>query len=452
MPMSDFYNNQPVGEDRVPPYNRNAEISVLGSILLDNACIDSIEGFLQPESFYIDANKRIYNAMLVLRKKNEPIDHVTLGSILRESGDLEKIGGAIVLSGLTDSVATSVNVDSYARIVREAHAVRMVLFAAQELVAVGYNHAPIIEIAEHVDKISEASTRLLSSRMPTSMFDLGSGVLEMYQNVAGGYRGVPLPWPTLDNMTAGMWPKTITIFVARPGTGKTQVAVISARHAWLNDIPTLVISPEMSKEEIAERFFTIDSGVSYRDFVQGKISDFVYPKLIQSVEGGEQRDGLWIMDADDDISPMGIEEKIRACKPKLLAIDSMYDLKIKGERRDRVILALEWAKKAAKKFNLAVVGFAQQNRIAELSEKKGGGSRLGTIGLADELGQDPHAVFALEQDKDMKADKVMKIIPLKFRRGEKTKEHVLVDWDFDKMKYLEIEEDDEEYVDVENDF
>jgi len=436
-------------EGRVPPYNKEAESAVLGAVLLNNDALEIVDAVLSKEDFYVESYRTIYGAMLELRGSGTPIDHVTLGQKLIRDGQLERVGGPMALDGLTDSVATVANVEHYAAIVYEQAAMRRVIYTSQTVLADAWNTRGTEEITAAVEAIVAASHGLARTRMPSKIFDLGPGVIDLYRKVAGGYRGIALPWPTLDNMTAGMWPKTLTMFVARPGVGKTFIAVIAARYAWASGYRTLIVSPEMSKEEIAERFFVVESGVSYRDMIHGQLSDFTLPKLEKTIQDLTTAENLWIMDASDDITPKGIEAAIRACKPNLVAVDSMYDLRVKGERRDRALVALEWMKDAAKRLEFACCGFAQQNRTAELSERKGGGARLGTIALADEIGQDAHAVFALEQSKDDKDDKVLWIKPLKLRRGQILKERVGLNWDFDAMKYDEIPEAEEGYKDEE---
>lgn len=436
-------------EGRVPPYNREAEDAVIGAILLNNNVIPVVDGIISGSDFFVEANRVIYKTMVEMHGDGIPIDHITLSDHLRKNSEYEKVGGAMALSHLTDSVATVANVEYYAGIVREASAIRRVIHVSSDVVARAFKSKDTEEISNGVTAIVEASNNLARTRMPQSIFGLGDGVLEMYKKVAGGYRGVPLPWPTLDHMTAGMWPKTVTMFVARPGIGKTFTAVIAARYAWMEGFRTLIVSPEMSNEEMAERFFVVEADVSYKDVIHGQLSDFALPNLESTVERMRAKENLWIMDADDDLSPRGIEAAIRACRPQLVAIDSIYDLKIRGDRRERAIGALEWMKSAAKRLDFACCGFAQQNRTAELSEKKGGGSRLGTIALADEIGQDVHAVFALEQSKDDKADKILRFKVLKLRRGHMSQETVLSNWDFDEMLYSEIEEKEESYEDKE---
>lgn len=432
---------------RVPPYNAEAEMAVLGSILLNNDSFHVVDSILDRSDFYVEAHCVMYDAICDLDKDKIPIDHVTLGNRLKEKGLLEKIGGAMSLSNLTDAVVTAENIEHYAGIVREASGIRKVIQACQKTVSVGLASTNTDGMPDAIHGVVEASNFLSRSRMPETIFKSGQGVIDLYKKVAGGYRGIPLPWPTLDNMTVGMWPKTVTVFVARPGTGKTFVATISGRHAWKEGRRTLLVSPEMSKLEIAERFFAIESNVSYKDMVRGQISDFSYPDLESTVDRTREESNLWIMDSDDDITVGGIEAAIRACKPDFVAIDSLYGVRAPGERRDRLLVALNWVMDAAKRLNFAACVFAQQNRKAELSEKKGGGSRLGTIALVDELSQDPHAVFALEQTNDDRADKILKVRTLKVRRGYISKPVVKVHWDWDENNYDEIEEEDDEYRD-----
>jgi replicative DNA helicase len=429
------------------PHDQVAERAVLGAVFIENKCLDVISGMIDETDFYTDAYRQVFAVMRDFRQRGMGIDHVTVGSELHAKGILEKIGGAMVLSDLTDAVATTANVEHYARIVHERSAMRSVIVAAREIALKSYPGNDSDGVEGAFDTLQDSMHRLSRTRMPTSLLSLGDSVLEDYDRVAHGYSGVPLPWPTLNAITSGMWPKTLTMFVARPGTGKTMVAVIAARHAWMQGNRVLIISPEMSRAEIAERFFSIHSLVSYQRIVNGTVSDFEMPKLQSTINECKAQEGLWIMDSDDDITPRGIDGAIRACRPALLAIDSLYDLRIRGERRDKLLVALDWFKGAVKRFDMAGLGFVQLNRSAEVSEKKGGGVRLGTIALADEIGQDSHAVYALEQDKDMRDDKRLRFKPLKMRRGSSSGKGIEVHWDFSNMEFSEIETDDNSFED-----
>jgi len=430
-------------DNRTPPYNEEAEIAVLGSILLNNDCLAEILSIINDSDFYIPSNKLIFNGMVSLFEEGIAIDHVTLGNKLKLQGNLQKIGGAIALSNLTDAVAVTANISYYVNIVREASAIRRVIESAQKVAVSGFSADNISCIDPSINDLIDAAHDLYKTKMPDNLFSIGNQVIENYRKVANGYRGIELPWKSMDSMTAGAWPKTITMFVARPGVGKTFVAVICARHAWLNNRRVLVISPEMSKDEIAERFFVIHSSVSYHSVISGQLPTIMEQRFEKTILDSSGKDGLWIMDSDDDLTPRGMESAIRACNPDLVAIDSIYDIHLKGDRKDRAIGALSWMKKSSKEFGHATIGFAQQNRIAELSEKKGGGARLGTIALADEIGQDAHAVFALEQTQDDKDDKIMKIKKIKLRRGNAKRPSIKVHWDMDRMFFDEIVEEDD---------
>jgi len=431
----------------VPPYSESAESAVLGAVFLNPSVWPVVYATLNEEDFYLQKNKVVFKHMLDLAAEGVPIDHITLGNALLTSGSLDKIGGAITLDGYTESIATTVNTEHYANIVRDKAAIRGVIYAAHRVASGGMSDNGSEFLASEVDKLLTAADAMNRTRMPDSLLDMGARVLSNYELVESGYRGISLPWPSMDAMTAGLWPKTITMFVARPGTGKSFIAVICARHAWLSGKRVLVVSPEMSKDEIAERFFVIQAGVDYHNVVIGQLPTPMRSKFVKTIEDVKGQEGLYIMDSDDDLTPKNMEAAIRACKPDLVAIDSIYDIKVKGDRKDRVLLALEWIKKSAKTFGFAAVGFAQQNRSAELTEKKGGGARLGTIALADEIGQDSHGVFALEQTRDDKADKIMKIKPLKLRRGQFKKPTIRINWDFEVMRFDEIEDEDEEELD-----
>lgn len=435
--------------ERVPPHNKEAEIAVVGSILINNNCWNEVFPIINSVDFYLEYCRVIFFHMEFMFSEGKVVDPVTLGSELTRTGNLNKVGGALSISNILDNVVTTANVSHYANIIKESSAIRKILYDAQKIVSLGFGSSGIDDIEKALGDLEFSSRLLRRNKMPDSLLSMGDDVLENYSLVEGGYRGVELPWKTLDNMTAGLWPKTITMFVARPSIGKTQIAVICGKHAWESGKKVLMVSPEMSKSEIAERFFVTRSQISYHGVVTGGLPTVQHDKLKRTAYELKELDGLWIIDSDDDLSPSGIDASIRACKPDLVAIDSMYDLKIKGERRDRMISALEWIKKSSNEYNYSVLGFAQQNRKAELSEKKGGGTRLGTIALADEISQDAHSIFALEQTKDEKADKIMNIKVLKLRRGQYKNPVAKIKWDWDIMDFSEITEgvdisDDEE--------
>ena len=287
---------------------------------------------------------------------------------------------------------------------------------------------------------------------PSTIFKHGQEVIDLYEKVQSGYTGVPLPWPSLTKTTLGMWPKTSTYFIARPGVGKTQVAVLSGRHAWQepNNRKVLIISPEMSKMEIAERFFVVEANVSANNVLSGTLSAFEFARLKDKVKAMEDLDNLWIMDCEDDLSPAGMEAVIRHCKPDLVAIDSIYMLDFRGDRAERTVRAVDWIRRTAKRFDTATLGFHQLSREAVKGKKSGGiGYEDGAIALTDQLFWDAQAVYIMEQDKDMRGDNRLLIHTSKVRRGKRPTKPLEVHWDFDAMKFGEIDKVEEEFEDKE---
>jgi replicative DNA helicase len=276
---------------------------------------------------------------------------------------------------------------------------------------------------------------------PTSIFSLGDSVKEAYLKVKAGYTGVPLPWPTMTDLTMGLWPATATYFVARPGVGKTQVATLIARDTWRSGKRVLIISPEMSKSEIAERFFVVQAGVSAGDIVRGRLSSFAEDKLFGTIKDLEGNDGVYVIDSTDDLTPNGMDIAIAAVKPDLVAVDSIYMLRFKGDKMERTMRAVDWIRQAAKRHNVPFVAFHQLSRQATKDKKQGGGYDTSAIALSDQLLWDAHAVFIMEQDTDMKADRRLKFHVGKLRRGSHDGEPIEVHWDFDGMRFEEIAKD-----------
>lgn len=275
---------------------------------------------------------------------------------------------------------------------------------------------------------------------PVSMFDLGDEVLKKIAGESAGDSGIPFPWPSLTRATNGMYPGTATLFVARPGTGKTMVAVIQTLKSWREERRVLIVSPEMDRYEIAERFFVIDSGVSYARVVQGGVAQAEMDKLRERLSVLAEMHGVYVMDGDAACDLSAIESTIRLLQPDLVCIDAGYMLRSEGrgdkERMDKIF---EWVRSTAKRCRTAMMMFHQLSRDAEKDEKEGGGAKMGNIALTDRGGWDFYNIFALEQDRDMAMDKVMRIRKLKIRRPAHPFSFVDVQWNFHDMCFDEID-------------
>ena len=298
------------------------------------------------------------------------------------------------------------------------------------------------EALELLREFTSTEIGVTSGGIPSRLFSLGETVKAAYLKVKDGYTGIPLPWPSMTDLTMGLWPSTATYFVARPGVGKTQVATLIARDAWRSGKRVLIVSPEMSKSEIAERFFIVQAGVSAGEIMRGKLNGFSEKKLFDTIDDLAAKDGIYVMDSTDDLSPNGMDAAIAAVKPDLVAIDSIYMIRVKGDKMERTMRAVDWIRQAAKRHQVPFVAFHQLSRQATKDKKQGGGYDTSAIALSDQLLWDAHAVFIMEQDTDMKADRRLKFHVGKLRRGSHDGTPLEVHWDFDNMKFDEILADD----------
>jgi len=319
------------------------------------------------------------------------------------------------------------------------------------------------DVEAAVEELRQAGDRIKVGGVGgESIFDLGDGVIEHYEGIMRGDVGLPLPWPTLTDVTLGLWGGTATYFVARPGTGKTFIMVIIARHLWRMGKRVLLISPEMMKNEIAERFYMIETGVNVRNAVKRQLSTFEMDRFKEYVKQLEERrrvgqmeGDIRIMDSGDNLTFYGIEEAIRDFEPHIILIDSMYMLQVRGDRTERTMKVVDWVRRVSKRFMLPFVLFHQLSRNAVKDEKKGGtGYTSEAIALTDQLLWDANAVFILEQDKDMKRDNRMRIHVGKLRSGIRPNDPIDIHWDLETMNFREIgrekEYEDEDFNEFES--
>jgi replicative DNA helicase len=209
---------------RVPPKSDEAEISVLGSILIDREAVVQVAEFLRPEHFYSENRGAVYEAMLALYEKREPIDVVTVAEQLKKQKALERVGGHEYLAGLVDQVPTAAHTEHYGHVVKDRFVKRRVITLGGELQDWAFDESK--DVTELMDK-AEREIFAVSSQQLTKIFVPIKDVLsesfdrldELHKN-AGGIRGVPTGFNDLDDALAGMQPSNLIILAARPGMGK----------------------------------------------------------------------------------------------------------------------------------------------------------------------------------------------------------------------------------------
>jgi len=310
----------------------------------------------------------------------------------------------------------------------------------------------VLRLSDHLRKkrIAQVQLRTLGQVAPE--------VLELYKRTKKGEIGIPLPWPTMTSMTMGLWPGTLTFFVARPGVGKTWTAVIMALHAWGEaKKKVLIVSPELGRVELGERLVAKYGKFSYGDMVTAQLGMMGEKALEETVSELERiGDTFYILDDEDHIGPESIEQAIETVEPDLILVDSIYMMRVekgeikkgagsKGGRYDRILETVDWLRRTARRYKRPVVGISQLSRDAKMKKEaadqikkgRGTGGLEDAVAMTDTLFMDAHNLFALFQDRDMMLDKQLIYVPLKVRR-QAMRAHVAIRWDMSKMDFSEI--------------
>jgi replicative DNA helicase len=312
-----------------------------------------------------------------------------------------------------------------------------------------------------VTEVLRLSDHLRSSKLSQlqvhELAEVAPEVLALYERVKRGETGVPFPWQTMTDMTLGMWPGTLTFFVARPWMGKTWTGVILAVHAWLQGKKVLFVTPEMSRVELGERMVAKYGQFAYRDLVSATLGSLAEKKFAETIKELEEKGrGIAILDDEEKLNPANIEQAIDAFGPELTVIDSIYMLKVilgrikkgpgsQGDRRDRIIDTVEWLRGLSRRKNMPIIGISQLARTGNIKKEavrtvkagRGTGGLEDTVAISDEVFWACHNLFAMFQDEYMKQDNQLMYVPLKARRMAKISS-LVVKWDMTLMEFDEI--------------
>ncbi len=266
------------GVARIPPHSEEAELSVLGAVLINNDAVLTAVEILRPDYFYSNHLGKIYEAMVALYEDRMPIDIVTVAEKLKESKQLTEVGGKALLTRLASEVPTAANVESYARIIRALAAKREIVAAAARITEKAFDESlpspELLDMAEQ--EIFSLSQKHLKS-VPTSLREVlteSFDRLDELQKLGSGLRGIPTGFGALDGMLAGMQNSNLIVLAARPGIGKTAFCLNIAR--WVaaeSKLPTCFFSLEMSKEELVDRLLVRQRLIDAWKLKTGQLSD-----------------------------------------------------------------------------------------------------------------------------------------------------------------------------------
>ncbi len=265
--------------EKIPPQNLEAEKSLLGAILLDKDAMLKIADDVEVDDFYKRAHSDIYQSILELYNKNEPIDVLTLGNKLEEKNKIAEIGGRSYLVELSNVVPTTTHIKEYANIVRKKSTLRKLLRAAHEISGLGYqdNTDDVDNILDKAQQHLHGITQKHLKQTFTPISDVLSNTFERIDELhreKGKLRGIPTGFKKLDNLLAGFQKSDLIILAARPSVGKTSLALDFARHTAIRGKAKVgMFSLEMSKEQLVDRLLCAEANVDLWKMRTGNLSD-----------------------------------------------------------------------------------------------------------------------------------------------------------------------------------
>ena len=270
-------NFQKTNKLKIPPHNNDAEMALLGSIMLHPENIHEISDLVLPEIFYADKHRFIFEAMQELQQKATAIDALSISTRLKEKDLLDRIGGMSYLAEITNAVPTSTNAKHYAEMVFKTHKLRQLIQTGEHLTSLGYDEERSIEevIDEATKKVFEATSQV-GAQKAVPIKEVMMGVWELIEKIHNdkhALRGVPTGFDELDKKLSGLQKADLVILAARPSVGKTSLALDIARNAAvIHKVPTIIFSLEMSKDQLIQRMLSAESKVPGWQMKTGKIT------------------------------------------------------------------------------------------------------------------------------------------------------------------------------------
>ncbi len=412
------------GIDKLAPQAVEAEQSVLGSILIDADAILKVGDFLKQADFYRAQHADIYEAMLALHGQREPIDLVTLGDELRRRDKLEGVGGPAYLTSLMNTVPTAVHAEHYGRIVERKAVLRNLIGAAGKIAAVGYEEANDAEVA--IDRaesiLFEISQRRTDGGFEALSILLGQAYdrLEYLHEHRGQILGVPTGLSQLDALLGGLQPSDLIILAARPSVGKTSLALNIAQHAAVREGKKVaVFSLEMSKEQLALRLLSAESGINPRPLQTGFVDETDWSKIAM-VMNDMATAPMWIDDSPA-LSVMELRTKARRLEAEqrgldLVIVDYLQLMQASTSNKDsnRVQEVSEISrglKQLARELKVPVVALSQLSRGVE--QRGTAEPRLSDLRESGSIEQDSDVVIFLYRDGEQNPDAEVELIKAK---------------------------------------
>ncbi len=385
--------------ERLPPQSTEAEEAVLGALLIDPEAIIRLTTILRPDDFYREKHGWIYDAILALHERREPIDFLTVCDELENQVRLDEVGGPAFITSLINAVPTSIHAEHYARIVERTAIRRRLLDAAGQIAALAYQEADDVE--EVVDRSEQILFGVSERRITRELMPIKQIISDYYDRIEyltrhrGEMIGIPTGFANIDALLTGLQRSDLVILAARPSVGKTALALSIAHHAarrWKQRVA--FFSLEMSSEQVVQRLLASETGINSQRLRKGEIADDEWSRFMKV--SSDLAETLFFVDDTPSISALELRTKARRLHAEfgvdLIVVDYLQLMRgdFRSENRVQEIASISRALKAlARELNVPVLALSQLSRGVE--------SRTDKIPRLSDLRESG----ALEQDADV---------------------------------------------------
>ena len=440
---------------KIPPHDIDAEQAVLGSMLTDRDAVNAAIETLKEDAFYRDDNRVIFQAIVNLYSKSEPIDIITLKDELESMDKFEQVGGFEYLANLQDKVPTTANVQKYIKIVEEKSILRNLIKTANEIIELGYN--PTEDVEDIMDGAEKKIFDIMQSKNQKGYSPIKDVLVESFTKLEELYNrkqhitGVPTGFSELDYKTAGLHGSELILVAARPAMGKTAFALNIATNAALRgNAPVAIFSLEMSKDQLVNRILCSEAMVDSNKVRTGKLEEDDWVKLAGAI--GPLSESEIYIDDTPGISVMEIRTKCRKLKMEknigLVVIDYLQlvqgNNKRIGSREQEISEISRSLKILAKEINVPVIALSQLSRAVE--QRPDHRPMLSDLRESGAIEQDADIVMFLYRDdyynKESEKKDIAEVIIAKQRGGSTGTVELLWMGSYTKFVNLEKRFDD----------
>lgn len=398
---------------RIPPHSEEAEESALGALLLDKDAIIAVAEFLAPEDFYDEKHTEIYEGCLELYEERTPIDVLTVAEKLKKRKSLKKVGGASYLAELANKVPTAAHVEHYGKIVKDAATKRSLMSAASKLVDLSMDDS--LAADELLDKAESEVFSLTQQHLEKAFSPVKDTLAESFDRLdelhkqSEGLRGVPTGFKDMDDTLAGLQKSNLVILAARPGVGKTSLALNIAQNLAVKyERPVGFFSLEMSREELVDRLLVSQADIDAWRLKTGKLSEEDFTKLSNAM--GELAEAPLFIDDTPALSILEMRTKARRLQVEtgvdLIIVDYLQLARSRQleNRVQEVSEISQGLKNLSRELKVPVLALSQLSRAVEQRGEKR--PQLADLRESGSIEQDADVVMFLWRDDEENTENI----------------------------------------------